>query len=271
MKWLGKIIGSKGFQIAILVVIGFNAIVLGVQTSAWANARFGGWLSALDKFCLAVFVIELILKILVYNRRFCRDPWNLFDFAIVAVSLMPTMGALSSARVFRVLRIFKLVSGVRQMRVILSAILKSIPGIMWAGSLLALIYYVYGIIGTLLFGKVFPDWFGSLGASVYSLFQIMTLESWSMGIARPVIAQFPYAWIFFVSYILLSSFVVMNIVVGIVLTSIGDSFKHEEERENKDSGSDLAVEFEKLKRQLEVVEAAIEATSKGKGDKANER
>ena len=142
------------------------------------------------------------------------------------------------------------------MRIIISAILRSLPGVSWAGMLLLLVYYVYGIIGTNLFGEAFPDWFGDLGKSVYSLFQIMTLESWSMGIARPVIAQFPYAWVFFVTYILLSSFIVMNIVVGIVLNSIGDSFK-------KEDGDDVVVvgdvlsELEKLKRQMDVVEKAF--------------
>ena len=141
------------------------------------------------------------------------------------------------------------------MRIILEAIVKSVKGIMWTGSLLVLIYYVYGIIGTHLFGASFDDWFGSLGKSVYSLFQIMTLESWSMGIARPVIAVYPYAWIYFVSYILMTSFLVMNIVVGIVLTSITECCQAEEPVAKKSS---LKDELSKLKEQIAAVEAALE-------------
>ena len=151
------------------------------------------------------------------------------------------------------------------MRIIITAILRSLPGVSWAGMLLLLVYYVYGIIGTNLFGAAFPDWFGNLGKSVYSLFQVMTLESWSMGIARPVIAQFPYAWVYFVTYILLSSFIVMNIVVGIVLNSIGDSFKKEDVDDVSDR--DALAELEKLKRQMEVVEKALGASFANKKER----
>lgn len=141
------------------------------------------------------------------------------------------------------------------MRIILAAIVKSVKGILWTGSLLVLIYYVYGILGTHLFGATFQDWFGNLGKSVYSLFQIMTLESWSMGIARPVIAVYPYAWVYFVSYILMSSFLVMNVVVGIVLNSITECCQAEVSEPKKSS---LKEELEKLKKQISVVEAELE-------------
>ena len=223
-----RIVECRPFQWAILVVILFNSLLFGLQTSRGIIQSHGVLLQCLDQICLWIFVFELGLKILAYGVLFPRDLWNLFDFLIVAISFVPDMGMFSSLRLFRVLRVFRLVSGMRHMRIIISAIMRSLPGVSWAGMLLLLVYYVYGIIGTNLFGAAFPDWFGNLGKSVYSLFQVMTLESWSMGIARPVIAQFPYAWVYFVTYILLSSFIVMNIVVGIVLNSIGDSFKKED-------------------------------------------
>ncbi len=258
MKLLRGIVENRFFQGFILAVIVFNSIVFGLQTSQSVMAKCGRLLGVLDQVCLAIFVIELVLKLIVYNWRFPRDGWNIFDFLVVSVSFVPDMGMLSSARILRVLRVFKLISGVKQMRVILSAIMKAIPGIAWSGILLLLFYYVYGIIGTVLFGKAFPDWFGSLGASIYSLFQIMTLESWSMGIARPVIAVFPLAWIYFVSYILITSFVVMNIVVGIVLNSINES-SSEDGESAKDDVASLEAEFEKLKQQLQAVERLIKS------------
>lgn len=263
MKRLEHIIDSRWFQFGILAVICANAAVLGLQTSPMIAAACNGWLERIDKWCIVVFTVEIALKLAVYRWRFWCSAWNLFDFAVVAVSLVPDMGMFSLARLFRVLRVFRLVSGVRHLRIILSAILKSIPGVSWAGLLLLLVYYVYGIIGTNLFGAVFPDWFGTLGKSVYSLFQVMTLESWSMGIARPVMAAFPYAWVFFVTYILISSFIVMNIVVGIVLNSIGDCFKNEAS-DDAVTTEDAIAELEKLKRQVEVVEKTISKVCKAK-------
>ena len=258
MKRLCSIVENRFFQGFILAVIVFNSVVFGLQTSQPIMAKYGRLLGVLDQVCLAIFVIELVLKLIVYNWRFPRDAWNIIDFLVVSVSFVPDMGMLSSARLLRVLRVFKLISGVKQMRVILSAIMKAVPGIAWSGILLLLFYYVYGIIGTVLFGKAFPDWFGSLGASVYSLFQIMTLESWSMGIARPVIAVFPLAWIYFVSYILIASFVVMNIVVGIVLNSINESSSEDGESANDDMAS-IEAEFEKLKIQVQAVERLMKS------------
>ena len=252
---LQRIVEHPSFQCAILAVILFNSVLFGLQTSRGFMQNWGTTLLQMDQFCLWVFVAEIVLKLFAYGMRFPRDPWNVFDFLIVAVSFVPDMGMFSSLRLFRVLRVFKLVSGVRHMRVILSAIVRAIPGVTWASMLLGLIYYVYGIIATNLYGEAFPDWFGSLGKSCYSLFQIMTLESWSMGIARPVIKVFPYAWIFFVSYILFSSFIVLNIVVGIVLTSISDSEKNEprDKRPEGSSHDELYEEISKLESQLKII------------------
>lgn len=259
MNSIKRLVEHSAFKGFILLVICLNAVLFGLQTSTSVVQTCGTWLTRLDSLCLAVFTIELVLKIVVYRFSFPRDPWNIFDFVIVAISFVPNMGMFSSIRLFRVLRVFKLISGVRPMRVILAAIVKSLPGVGWASLLLGLVYYVYGILATNIFGAEFPDWFGSLGRSVYSLFQIMTLESWSMGIARPVIAKFPYAWVLFVTYIMLTTFIVLNIVVGIVLNSISDSSKEvPDERKQRD----IDVEFKKLKEQLEIVEKILSENQK---------
>lgn len=267
---LRHVLEGRWFQFGILAVICANAAVLGLQTSPAIDGACGGWLERIDKWCIVVFTVEIALKLVAYRWRFWCSAWNLFDFFVVAVSLVPDMGMFSLVRLFRVLRVFRLISGVRHLRIILSAILKSIPGVSWAGLLLLLVYYVYGIIGTNLFGTAFPDWFGTLGKSVYSLFQVMTLESWSMGIARPVMAAFPYAWVFFVTYILISSFIVMNIVVGIVLNSIGDCFKSEDGGD-ADAAEGALAELEKLKRQMESVERAISRLAKQKQENSKEK
>ena len=247
-----SLVERGAFQKFILFVIAVNAFTMGLQTVPAVVKCVGGVLTAVDQVCLGIFVVELLLKMVSYNRRFVFDGWNVFDFLVVAVCFMPSMGALSTARVFRVLRVFKVISGVRHLRIIIAALLRSVPGILWTIFLLALVYYVYAIVGTMIFGGKFVAWFGSLGKSFYSLFQIMTLESWSMGIARPVIAEFPLAWVYFVSFVLISSFVVMNIVVAIVVNSMGDINASNEEDAPK-ADENLDEEIRKLEEQLAVV------------------
>ena len=166
-----------------------------------------------------------------YGLSYFKDPWNWFDMFIVGISLFSGLSFMSAFRAMRVLRVLKslkalrgtkLIGSVRHLQVIIVAIVKSIPSIMWTGILLILIYYIFALIGVNLFGEAFPDWFGNIGKAMYTLFQVMTLESWSMGISRPVMEVFPYAWAYFVPFVLLSSFVVMNVVVGIVVNAISE-------------------------------------------------
>lgn len=243
-KRLRALVESKVFGSLILVVIGINSLVFALQTSADVVATCGSVLDWVDRICLMVFTVELALKLTVYRRRFFSDWWNIFDFIVVGISYIPDCGMLSALRIFRVLRVFKVISGVRQMRVILEAILQAVPGIAWSAGVMLLIYFVYGILGTNLFGKAFPDWFGTLPRTLYSLFQIMTLESWSMGIARPVAAVYPGAWIYFISYILCSTFIILNVVVGIILNSISDSSRRPIHYEFKNHGVILGWGFQ---------------------------
>ena len=234
MKKLIPLVESPWFQNAILLVIAFNAVIMGLQTSESLDASIGPVLALLDSVCLSIFIVELGLKFLAFGPRFFTDGWNWFDSAIVLCSLLSGLAFLKVFRVFRIFRIFrtlKALKGLRamrmasrlgQLRIIVGTIGKSIPGISWSAVLLLLIYYVFALVGTSFFGEVFPDWFGNIGKSFYTLFQVMTLESWSMGISRPVMAVFGWAWLFFVPFVLLTSFVIMNVVVGIVVNSISE-------------------------------------------------
>ena len=205
---------------------------MGLQTSEKICGAIGPVLTVLDNICLGIFILELLLKIVAYGFRFFTDGWNWFDLIVVVCSLVSGLSFLKVLRVFRIFRIFRtfkalkgirafrLVSRLDKLRLVFEAIRKSIPGISWSGALLLIIYYIFALIGTTLFGIAFPDWFGSIGKSLYTLFQVMTLESWSMGISRPVMDVFPWAWVYFVPFVLISSFVIMNVVVGIVVNSI---------------------------------------------------
>lgn len=209
-----------GFERTILVLIVLNAFTLGLETSERAMAAAGPQLMLLDRAILAVFVAELALRLYVRRLAFFRDPWRIFDVIVVGVALVPATGNLSILRAFRILRVLRLVSAVPSMRRVVAGLLNAIPGMGSIVLLLGLIFYVFAVMATKIFGPAFPDWFGTIGASAYSLFQIMTLESWSMGIVRPVMEQFPFAWSFFVPFIVITSFAVLNLFVGIIVDAV---------------------------------------------------
>ncbi len=268
-----RFVESKPFQNFILAVIILNSILLGMMTYPKLMTHFGNTMHLICNICVGIFTVEIILKLYVYGKKFFNSGWNNFDFIIVLISLVPTGGAFSSFRVFRILRALRalrLITQLEKLRVIVQAIIDSIPNVAWASVLLLVIFYIFSIMGTTLFAANFPDWFGSIGKSMYTLFQVMTLESWSMGIARPVIAEFPFAWTYFVSFILVSSFIVMNVIVGVVVNAISeisaDIKKQKETAKLKHEKRDLTTELLKLKEQMAVVENLLEMekTEKGK-------
>lgn len=224
--WRGRLQGlveAPRFQSFIIAVILVNAVVLGLETWPAAMDRAGTLLITIDRIALAIFVVEILLKIAAYGWRFFRSGWNLFDFAIVAIALVPATGGLSVLRALRILRVIRLISVVPSLRRVVEGLLRAIPAMGSVVALLALLFYVSSVMATKLFAATFPDWFGSVGASLYSLFQIMTLESWSMGIVRPVMEVHPWAWAFFVPFILVTSFMVLNLFIAIIVTAMTDS------------------------------------------------
>jgi voltage-gated sodium channel len=214
------LVEAPRFRHTVTVLIIINAVTLGLETWDAAMRAAGPALYALDRVILGVFVTELAIKMVAYGARFPRDPWNIFDFTVVAIGLAPATEGFSVLRALRILRVLRLVSVVPSMRRVVQALLSAIPGMASIVLLLGLIYYVSAVIATKLFGAAFPQWFGSIGGSMYSLFQIMTLESWSMGIVRPVMETYPYAWAFFVPFILLTSFAVLNLFIAIIVNAM---------------------------------------------------
>ncbi len=214
-------------QHTILLLIIVNAVILGVETSPALMAQHGGWLMAMDQAILGVFVVEIAIRIYVHRSSFFRDPWSLFDFFVVAIALVPASGQLAVLRSLRVLRVLRILTIVPSMRRVVGGLLAAIPGLASIGMVLALVFYVFAVITTNLFGAAFPDWFGTLGRSLYTLFQVMTLESWSMGISRPVMEVFPYAWIFFIPFILIATFTMLNLFIGVIVSAM-QSFSEDE-------------------------------------------
>jgi len=205
------------FIIGLIVI---NAILLGMETSKSLMQAYGYWLTLANQIILYTFVVELLLRFFVYRLRFFTQPWSLFDAAVVLIALIPTSQAFSALRALRVLRVLRLLSTVPTMRKVIEGLLAAIPGIASVASIMLLFFYVFAVVGTHLYGATFPQWFGTLGNTMYTLLQIMTLESWSMGIVRPVMEQHPGAWAFFVVYILITTFTMLNLFIAIIVNAM---------------------------------------------------
>ncbi|MEM7284068.1 MAG: ion transporter [Pseudomonadota bacterium] len=233
-----RVANSRGFAYLVTAVIIINAITLGLETWPRAMAAAGSILLAIDTAALWFFTFEIALKLWVYRRRFPQDGWNVFDFVIVALAWLPAAGPLAVLRALRILRVLRLVSVVPQMRTVVGALFKALPGMGAIVSVLILLFYVAAVMATKLFGVTFPAWFGSVGSSMYSLFQIMTLESWSMGIVRPVMEQHSQAWLFFIPFIVITSFTVLNLFIALIVNSM--QTLQSESEENREARAALA-------------------------------
>ena len=246
---LRKWVESARFQNVILAVIIINAIVIGMETSPAIMARYGGILRALDSIAIVIFVAEILLKLFVYRLKFFRNGWNIFDFTIVAIALIPTGGSLSVLRALRILRALRLVSAMPKMRKVVQGLFAAIPSMGTVIILLGLVFYIAAVMATKLFGDAFPQWFGSIGSSLYSLFQIMTLESWSMGIVRPIMEVYPWAWGFFIPFVLVTSFVVLNLFIAIIVNAM-----HEEaDEEQTAQRNEIMEEIRALRREMKAI------------------
>lgn len=217
MRWLD----APRVQGTIIAVILLNAVILGLEaTPLGRQAPVSGILTTLDRACLAVFVVELLLKAVAHRTAMLRSGWNIFDILVVAIALVPAAGPFAVLRSLRVLRVLRLLTVIPSLRRVVAAFIHAIPGLGSVVALLAVFFFVAAVMATGLFGTLFPEWFGHLGRSLYTLFQIMTLESWSMGIVRPVMVAHPWAWAFFVPFIILATFTILNLFIGIIVSTM---------------------------------------------------
>ena len=256
LNFIKNTVESRCFQNFIITIILINGAVLGIQTIEGLTPSSMLILDMVDKICLTIFVIELSMKLIIYRTSFFRRGWNIFDLIIVGISLIPASGQLSILRALRILRLLRLITTVDSIRRVVSGMLIAIPGVGSVGALLLIFFYIGAVISTTLFGDQFPQWFGNLGRSMYSLFQIMTLESWSMGIVRPVMEEFPYAWIFFIPFIMVTTFMVLNLFIGIIVDAIAtvkeqDNVDEQQQFSSKQDIDQLRQDIAVLQNQLD--------------------
>jgi len=263
-----RVTSSKIFKNTIVLIILINSIVLGLITSEAIYAKFGELLEFILSACVVIFTVEITLRIIAKGWRFFLNGWNIFDFLLITMALMPETGAAITFRVFRVLRALRMVSSMKKLRHIVSAILVSAPHVFWAAVLEMIIFYIFGIMGQNLFHEAFPQWFGTLGETVYTLFQVTTLESWSMGIARPVMKVYPWAWMYFVPFVMISSYIVLNVVVGVVVNATSDISeddnisKKDKIKAKKVTNTELSEQINELKEHILRLEAKLEENKK---------
>ncbi|MEM6406931.1 MAG: ion transporter [Pseudomonadota bacterium] len=247
---LQTLVESNRFRYSILAVILFNAVLLGLETVKPVMDAAGASILTLDAICLWIFTVELVLKLWVYRAKFFASGWNIFDFIIVSISWIPGSDGLSVLRALRILRLLRVVSVAPSLRRVVEGLITALPGMGSVFLLMAMLFYIGAVMATKLFGASFPEWFGDLGRSGYSLFQIMTLESWSMGIVRPVMEIYPYAWMFFLPFILVTTFAVVNLLVGLIVNSMQDAHSAEDNERTDAYRDEIKERLERIERLL---------------------
>lgn len=253
---LADFVESARVRNFILAVIVLNAVVLGLETSRTAMAAAGPLLVALDRTCLAIYVVEIATKLYAFRLAFFRSGWNVFDFLIVGVSLLPAAGAFSVLRSLRILRVLRAISIVPSLRRVVEGLISALPGMASVFGLMSLIFYISAVMATKLFGVAFDDWFGTIGRSAYTLFQIMTLEGWSDALVRPVMQVYPWAWVFFIAFILVTTFAVVNLVVGLVVNSMQEAHGEEAEAEADEHREAVLAKLAAIEARLDALAAA---------------
>ncbi len=261
----GAWIEATGPRNTIIALIVLNALLLGLATSDQVMAEAGSVILAAEAVIVGIFAVEIAIRLFAQGPRFFRGGWNVFDFVIVAISLVPAAGPFSILRSLRILRVLRLLSTVRRLRVLVDALVTAIPSIGWIIFLLGMVFYIFGVMGTELFGERFPEWFGTLGATLYTLFQVMTLESWSMGIARPVMDAYPFAWLYFVSFILVSALTILNLFIGIIVNTMQAAHWEDEESRRADMEATAHREREEILALLRRTDERLAALERASG------
>lgn len=249
-------------QYIIVVLIILNAALLGLETNQEVMQAFGAEMVLLDHFILGVFILELILLIIARGTDFFKDPWSVFDFFVIAIALVPATESLSVLRALRVLRVLRLINKFESMRRVVGGLLSCLPSLASVVSLILIIFYVSAVIATNLFGQEFPELFGGMGNTAFTLFQVMTLESWSDGIARPVMEKFPYAWVFFIFFILIATFVIVNLFIAVIVDSLTSGSSSEDTQAAREQNDALQAELQAMQQELKEIKALVLDQSK---------
>lgn len=258
MQAIASLLAHRVFQNTIVGVILLNAAILGVLTVPDLDPAVSDWLHWLDHVCLIVFCVEILLKLIVLRLGFFKDGWNVFDFLVVAIALAPAAGPLSVLRALRVFRLMRLVTAFPSMRQVISGMFGAIPGVASVAGILLVIFYVAAVMAIGFFGEIDPENFGGLGAAFFTLFQLMTTEGWP-NMARTIMETSPLAWLFFIPFIVMTTFTTLNLVFGIVVNSMEEA-KEEAAREDMEAQG-VAPSNQSVEVRLAVIENTVKSAA----------
>lgn len=257
---LKAIVESKWFVNSIVGLILFNAVTLGLETGDYMTTHYGVLLQTLDKIVLGIFVLEMLMKLCVYRASFFKSGWNIFDFMIIGISLLPATGPLAILRVLRIFRVLRLFSIVPQMRFVITGLLRALPGMASVVGVILIIFYVVSVLVTKIFGRTgdatLEALFGDLGKSMFTLFQLMTLEDWVGGIVEPAMSLHPLSWLIFIPFIILTSFAVLNLFIGVIVEAM-QNVHTEEQRNMAADDPEKEVTLEDIQQDLRDLRAEI--------------
>jgi len=264
IAWLRTIVENPNTERMVMALIIINAAVLGLETSPEVMATSGPLLEFIDHVLLAIFVLEITARIIVHRMAFFRDPWSVFDFLVVGIALVPATETFTVLRALRILRVLRLITAVPTLKRVVAGLLASLPGMSSILFLIALIYYVFAVMGTKLFGADSPELFGSLGRSLYTLFTVMTLEGWTNDVAKPVMEHHPYGWVYLITFIVVTTFMVLNLFIGVVVNAMQSEAEKAEEAERaaerdmiQEEAAPILSEVKHLRREVAELRAEL--------------
>ncbi|MEA2903038.1 MAG: voltage-gated sodium channel [Alphaproteobacteria bacterium] len=263
-NWLCTIEDNPRTERVVMSLIIVNAVILGLETSQTIMASYGPLLETLDHIILGIFVVELMLRIAVHRLAFFRDPWSVFDFFVIGISLVPATETFTVLRALRILRVLRLITAVPTLKRVVAGLMASLPGMGSIVLLIGLIYYVFAVMATKLFGQDNPSLFGTLGDSLWTLFTVMTLEGWTNDVAKPVLEKHPHAWWFFVVFIVVTTFMVLNLFIGVVVNAMqaeavkAEAAEREAEREMiQEEAGPILAEVKNLRKEFADLRADV--------------
>jgi voltage-gated sodium channel len=268
LEALRRIVEDPRTDRFVMALIVLNAITLGIETSHAAMERWGWLLDTIDRVVITVFVIELAARLIVQRAGFFRDGWNIFDFVVVGIALAPATEAFSVLRALRVLRLLRLVTAVPTLRRVVGGLIASLPGMGSIFLLILLVYYVFAVMAVNLYGEEFPELFGTLPRSLFTLFTIMTLEGWVEGVVKPIMATRPYAWLFFIPFIVGTTFTVLNLFIGVIVGAMQEEHEKVAKEELAEEREMVQEETAPLVREIRALKEEVAALRQDLGRSA---
>jgi len=261
----GNIVNHALFEKTIIGLIVLNGVILGLETSSQLVEQYGSIMEMTSHIILFAFIIEALMKIISVApqlNRYFGSGWNVFDFSVVVFSLLPSTGEFAMiARLARLLRVMRLISTIPELRLIVTTLMRSLPGMMHVLLLMAVIFYIYGVAGFHLYNEHDPELWGTLGLSLLTLFRVVTLEDWT-DVMYTAMEMNPLSWIFFVSFVVVGTFVIINLFIAVVLNNLEEAKKESLlELQKPTSKDELLKELKQTQLMLQQLQAKVENTS----------